>query len=120
MFCPHCAEANPDEAKFCGKCGRAMPRAAAADPPRPHPTTLLTVPAGGAQQTTPLVSDGLKWGVAIGSVLLPLIGLVMGVIYLSDANPEKKAAAKLWFIAAGIGFLFYVLVQCGQSDTYSY
>lgn len=120
MFCPNCGDANPDEAKFCGKCGRPMPAAAAAEPPKANPTSRAFAPVGAAtQQTTPHgVSDGLKWGVAIGSVLIPIIGLVMGIIYLNDANPEKKAVAKVWFIAAGIGFLFYMLIQCSQSGNY--
>jgi hypothetical protein len=25
MFCPRCAHENPDEAKFCGRCGATMP-----------------------------------------------------------------------------------------------
>jgi uncharacterized membrane protein YvbJ len=117
MFCPNCGDANPDEAKFCGKCGRPMPAVAAAAAPKPKPTFRTAAAGAAAQLTAPAVSDGLKWGVAIGSVLIPFIGLVMGIIYVNDANPEKKAAAKIWFIAAGIGVLFYV-VQCSQSGNY--
>jgi uncharacterized membrane protein YvbJ len=117
MFCPNCGDGNPDEARFCGKCGRPMPAVAAAGPSKGNPTGRTAAGGGAAQLTAPAVSDGLKWGVAIGSVLVPIIGLVMGIIYVNDAEPEKKAAAKIWFIAGGIGFLFY-LVQCSQSGNY--
>ena len=24
MYCPHCREGNPDDAKFCGACGQKL------------------------------------------------------------------------------------------------
>jgi len=44
----------------------------------------------------PVVSDGLKIGVIIGTVFFPLIGIILGIVFFVDANPEKKAVGKLW------------------------
>jgi tetrahydromethanopterin S-methyltransferase subunit G len=47
------------------------------------------------------VSDGMKIGIAIGSFFVPLLGLIMGLIYINDSHPDKKAAGKLWLIVSG-------------------
>lgn len=85
MNCLQCGTPNPADAKFCGSCGASLP-ASPAPPPPPPP------PAGEA------VSQGLKIGVIIGSLFIPLLGIVMGILYLNDPNPEKKAVGKLWLI----------------------
>jgi hypothetical protein len=113
MFCPHCSDSNPDDAKFCGKCGRALPVVAAAPA-----GAGAAAAASAAALPAAAVSDGLKWTVAVASVLIPFIGLVMGIIYLVDANPAKKAVGKFWLMAAGIGLLLYILVECGSTPTY--
>jgi uncharacterized membrane protein YvbJ len=88
MFCPSCGQSNPDEAKFCGKCGGAV---TATVPKTPH---VMSEPV----KDTGVVSPGMKTGMIIASIVLPLLGIIMGIIYLMDANPEKKAAGKLWLI----------------------
>jgi zinc-ribbon domain len=93
MRCPKCGEENPAEAKFCGKCAT---RLAAADPsvsarPSSHP------PAGDE-----VVSDGLKIGIIVGSLFIPLLGIIMGAIYMNDRSPAKKAVGKTW-LYVGIG-----------------
>jgi len=45
----------------------------------------------------PVVSGGLITVVAILTILIPLLGLILGVIFMVDENPEKKAAGKFWF-----------------------
>lgn len=94
MFCPSCSHKNVDEAKFCAKCG----------------ATLRGVPHS-PPGTAPVVSNGMKWGITAGTVVLPLLGLVMGVIYMRDADLEKKAVGKLW-LSVGIGIMvLYLLAQ---------
>ncbi|HUQ10755.1 MAG TPA: zinc ribbon domain-containing protein [Steroidobacteraceae bacterium] len=89
MFCPSCGQSNPDEAKFCGKCGAVV--SAATAPKAPH---VVSEPV----KDTGVISQGMKTGMIIGSIVLPLLGIIMGVIYLMDPNPEKKQAGKLWLI----------------------
>lgn len=89
MQCPKCNFENPPEAKFCGKCGEPM------NSPPPFPP--------GPPDPKPGVSKEMKIGIAIGSVFIPLLGIIMGAIYMNDANPEKKKVGKLWlFLALGV------------------
>jgi hypothetical protein len=46
----------------------------------------------------------MKIGISIGTILFFPLGLIMGAIYMADANPEKKAAGKLWLLI-GAGML---------------
>lgn len=55
---------------------------------------------------TAAVSDELKWGIAVGTVLVPLLGIIMGLVYMNDPSVEKQAAGKLWFyLGAGAALL---------------
>jgi uncharacterized membrane protein YvbJ len=107
MFCPQCGTDNPEEARFCGKCAAPMPRANAKAQPAPW--------GAGATGSQPAVSSGLKTGIAITSVLLPIVGLVMGIMYMADANPEKKSAGKLWLLVACGVMVVYCLIGLALS-----
>ena len=96
MQCPKCSFENPPEARFCGKCGETMKPPAPPTPP----------PAG-------VVSKEMKMGIAIGSVFIPLLGIIMGAIYMNDASPEKKAVGKFWLLV-GLGAMTLQCV-CGAA-----
>jgi uncharacterized membrane protein YvbJ len=107
MYCPKCGAENLDEAKFCGKCGFVMPAPgsqAASYQPTP---TYAAAPAPAPGQS---VSQGLKVGISIASVFIPLIGIIMGIIFVVDANPEKKATGKLWLIVSGIMMVVWCML----------
>jgi hypothetical protein len=82
MQCQKCGFENPAEAKFCGKCGEPL-RAPA--------------PSGGEA-----VSQGLKVGIIVGTIFIPLLGIIMGAIYMNDPDLEKKKVGRLW-LYVGIG-----------------
>jgi TIR domain len=90
----------------------AAPTAAAPPlPPQPPVTTGYAQAAPVPLQTpvvglAPAVSKGLKIGICIASVLNPILGVVMGILYMKDANPEKKAVGKLWLIVSICAFVF--------------
>jgi uncharacterized membrane protein YvbJ len=88
MFCPKCGQQNPDEAKFCGKCGAAV-SVAPAVPGRPSPEP---------PKDTGVITPGMKNGMIAASIILPIVGIVVGIIYMLDDNPQKKEAGKLWLI----------------------
>ena len=90
MKCSQCGHENLPQAKFCAKCGAAM----TATPEQSGPS----VPPTGA------VSKEMKIGIIVGTVFIPLLGIIMGLIYMNDPNPEKKAVGKLW-LYVGIGVL---------------
>ena len=59
----------------------------------------------------PAVSDGMRIGIAILSFFVPLVGIIMGIMFMTDDNPEKKAAGKLWLYVA-LGAMALNLVCC--------
>ena len=107
MFCPSCSHKNVDEAKFCAKCGAPLRMPPAPPPSTPSHVSSPVSPSGAG----PVVSNGMKWGITAGTIVFPLLGLVMGVIYMRDANLEKKAVGKLW-LGVGIGVMvLYIISQ---------
>jgi len=92
MRCPNCGQDNPAEAKFCGKCATRLTA-----PVPPGPSGPLGPPPPSAD-----VPQAFNLGIIIGSVIMPLIGIIMGLIYMNDSNPAKKAAGKTW-LYVGIG-----------------
>jgi hypothetical protein len=94
MRCPKCGQENPVEAKFCGKCAtRLVP-------------TEPAIPGGsvGPPPNADEVSQGLNVGIIIGTLIIPLLGIIMGVVYMKDPSPAKQAAGKVW-LYVGIGVL---------------
>lgn len=61
----------------------------------------------------PAVSDGMKIGIAILSFFVPLVGIIMGIMFMTDDNPEKKAAGKLWLYVALGAIALNLLCCCG-------
>ena len=102
MYCPSCAAENPDGAAFCGSCGKPMPGAQATPS---HP-----LPSGNGKQ----VSDATKYGVIAASLVIPLIGIGMGLYYLQSDNPARKDVGKLW-LGTGIGLtvLYFIMLEGG-------
>lgn len=111
MFCPHCSTENEAEARFCGSCGRDLgkPKPPSGPETRPDPVELVRIIDSG--QPLSLVAPGLKWGVLAASLLMPLIGIGMGLYYWIRAESEDKiAVGKLWlFVALGIVVLYSLL-----------
>ncbi len=97
MFCSECGAQNEDDARFCGECGTSMAGAGGnAEPAREEAPGFIDP---GASQSTAAgtISDGLKYGILGASVLMPLIGIIMGLVYLLKADSdESKSVGKLW------------------------
>jgi len=112
MFCSKCGSENPDDAKFCGSCGGAI--IAATVPPQEE--VSMAAPTTSALQTDkPTVSMALKIGVSIATLLIPFIGLIMGIIYLKDKTDEsRRAAGKLWLTIGIISAIFNALIMSGN------
>ena len=112
MFCPKCGSENPDEAKFCGSCGANMSVEQKNVPPKIEETA----------KTSQVVSQELKIIMIIVSILIPLVGIIMGLVYLSDPNPSKKAAGKTWLIVSIGASLVYCLIiaSAGGCESYNY
>ncbi len=95
MFCPNCGTQNSDTAKFCSNC--ATPLAVSPNLPQQQQPNY-SAPYGAVPVSD--VSDGLKIGLAIVSFFVPIVGIIMGIIYMMDPSPAKKEAGKLWLIVS--------------------
>ena len=110
MQCAKCSFDNTPEAKFCVRCGEPLKAA----PPAPP------APSGGGEA----VPQGLKIGIMIASFFIPLLGIIMGAIYMNDPNPEKKKVGRLWlYVALGaiaLGCVCWVAVMAVGSANRGY
>ena len=98
MKCPKCSHENLAQAQFCAACGEPLNVA----PAGPNPDA-----AGGSP-----ISKEMKVGILIGTIFVPLLGIIMGAIYMSDPNPAKKEVGRLWLMV-GIGVMVLSCVICG-------
>lgn len=121
MYCPSCGTDLPDNARFCGKCRHEFyPATQAAEPHYAQPSPASPPPIVHGSETAPEIAPILKWGVIAGSLLLPFIGIVMGLIYIfSNPSAEKKAVGKLWLIVGAVMAVVWMLASM-NSGTYYY
>ncbi len=111
MLCSKCGSENPDEAKFCGSCGDTI---IAATVPTQEEVSMEPPTTSAIHTNQPSVSMALKISVSIATVIIPFIGLIMGIIYLKDKTDEtKRAAGKLWLTIAIISAILNVLIMRG-------
>jgi uncharacterized membrane protein YvbJ len=108
MFCPECGTENPDNAKFCGNCRHQFSGLSGGSTDY-HATPVME---DGSEQKS--VSDGLKYGVLAGSLIIPFIGMIMGIIYLVQGeSEEKKDVGKLWLFGS-IGIIVFYMIISGD------
>ncbi len=102
MFCQKCGSENPDNAKFCGNCSQELVIESTDNSSQPVEINADPQP----------VSALMKYGVTTAAFLIPIIGLVMGIIYLNQGETEeKKDVGKLWLFACVFGFVFYLALS---------
>src|SRR5437016_11027853 len=106
MVCAKCGHANPDVAQFCGKCGTVMSTVGGAAP-RPYDE------GPSSSSAAPAVSQEMKIGIILGTLLIPLLGIILGIIFMADSNPQKKAVGRLWLLV-GIGVVVLYCVFAGM------
>jgi type II secretory pathway pseudopilin PulG len=118
MFCGHCGSLNPDEARFCGKCGTALQTSGASTAAPIAPGA--PIPAGVAAGT-PYIQQEETSGKAVASLVCgflffffpaALAAIILGHISLSDI---RKSAGRLkgHGIAVGglvLGYLGIVMI----------
>ncbi|MCA9057749.1 MAG: hypothetical protein KDA85_04595 [Planctomycetaceae bacterium] len=92
--------------------GAADPYTQTAYPSAPPAGTPYATAAPAQYNQPSPVSDGMKIGIGIVSFFVPLVGLIIGLIYLNDAHPDKKKAGKLWLTISGITIGLNFLCCC--------
>lgn len=121
MYCPSCGTDLPANARFCGNCRHEI--SPASHPAEPQQHTQQMDPAAvhivGGNTPPAEVAPHLKWGVIVASLVLPVIGIVMGLVYLlGDASAEKKSVGKLWLIVGVIMAVVWMLASMDSGTIY--
>lgn len=84
MFCSKCGEENPDDSKFCSKCGAAL-----VQPEAPAPTPTPSAATG--ERTSGFAIASLVMGI-VGFFFNPLaiLAIIFGGIGLSQTNKDPN------------------------------
>jgi uncharacterized membrane protein YvbJ len=113
MFCQQCGEKNPDDAKFCSKCGAA-----------------LTAKAVRAEAPAPVATGERTSGMAIASLVLGILGIsilaiIFGAIGISQTNKDPNLKGKGLAVAGlvlgiigMIGIVFWIIAAAVWSTSY--
>lgn len=104
MLCKACGANNPDMADYCGNCGRKL--VIETNKPTSDDEVIDII----VDDKHKPVSDLMKYGVLAGTVFIPFIGMIMGLIFIAQAETEdKKDVGKLWlYTSIGI-FVLYLM-----------
>lgn len=111
IFCWKCGTPNDDQRQACGKCGTLLKQQAQQSVPYvPPPPQSAPRPVAGPQKGLPN-----QVGLCVLGFLFPLIGIIIGLIYIGDAaDPAKQKTGKevLWWslVLPAILILFCVVV----------
>jgi hypothetical protein len=89
----------------CVGCGRAIAWDANVCPYCGHDYRVQMAPA----MAQPQISEGMKILFYILSFLIPIVGIIIGVVYYSKADPESKHVGKMCIILAVVGILIGVI-----------
>ncbi len=108
MFCPKCGSENPDNAKFCGNCRHQFTAKFGGSDNDP---VNEVVDIESKQRSEP-VSDLMKYGILASTVIIPFIGVIMGIVYLVQGETEnKKSVGKLWLIGGVVMMFIYLMIS---------
>ncbi len=108
MYCPSCGQQNQPNARFCGKCGEKILGSDNPSPVAHNPVDNVANPNTGHHTRTE-VSGGMKIGVILGTLFFPIVGIIMGIIFLNDSNPAKKEVGKTWlWLGVVFGVLWFI------------
>jgi uncharacterized membrane protein YvbJ len=92
MFCSQCGEKNPEDSKFCSKCGAALTAKAERAPARQAAPT----PAATGERTSGMAIAALIMGI-LGFLffgLLSILAIIFGAIGISQTNKDPYLKGK--------------------------
>ncbi len=121
MFCPSCAAENPNEAQFCGGCGKALPKME--DEQAEVGESSQAAPAASPAPARPAAADSKRMVVGLLAIFLGWLGIhkfmlgynVPGVILLVMGLLGFVTFGLTWF-AAGVVGLIEGIIYLTKSD----
>jgi len=126
MFCPKCGHQASNNEHYCIQCGSKLPDASVSNQESPNreekhntsnfsPSIIDTVLSDNSNAGDAVVSKKFYIGVLAATVFLPIIGIIMGIIYLLKDHPEEKKAGKMWLmVGIGVGVLNAIILSMGN------
>lgn len=142
MICPKCGTENTDQAEFCINCNENLsmeeqpisqehtdetPSTSTkghqaikakvdqeAGPKRHQRITDIDLKPDVDVSDKPVVSRGFNIAIIIGTLILPIIGVIVGFTYLRKEHPEAKKAGKNWLILGGIMIVVNIILIKGM------
>jgi hypothetical protein len=90
MFCRYCGNEIPEDSIKCPKCEA---------PAEPLPATY----------TVPLEVDEPSMGLNILSLVFPIVGLILYLVYMDKSPKRARPIGKFAIIGAAIGFTLSIL-----------
>jgi uncharacterized membrane protein YvbJ len=113
MFCPKCGEKNPEDARFCGKCGAPLPAGA---PSQASSSGYGISPASAAGDASSAIAPNVKVLGTIGAIVIPFLGIVLGIVFMNDPHPAKKSLGRRWlFLGIGMIFVWGLIGACAEA-----
>jgi len=130
MKCQNCGKENPETEAFCKHCGRELGQMGArkcVTCGRSISWDTLVCPYCGMDYRYqayaevpkgPLVSSGMKALLYIISFFIPIVGIIVGAIYISKPEDEYKQVGKMcivlgivsFVVNVGLAALLYIMV----------
>ncbi len=137
MLCPECGTENADQAEFCVKCNydlhleeqpdsqentddaqvasttndqsvKVEDNQVAASGRRPRITDIDLQPDDAGDK--PVVSAGFNIAIIIGTLILPIIGVIVGFTYLRKEHPDARKAGKIWLMLGAFMIIVNILL----------
>lgn len=112
--CPYCGQQNPEENRFCNKCGKELTNGAVPEVTNSNVTASNNM-APNIPQTGPLIRSVWDFGVVkfilyIYSIFLPPIGLLFGLLVsLTPFRNQGKLSRDLIHIACLFTIVWFIV-----------
>ncbi|MCR1899547.1 zinc ribbon domain-containing protein [Irregularibacter muris] len=106
-YCKNCGAATEDKANFCSSCGVALHNKPPVNEYRP-PVHEYHSPMP-SDYSEPM-STGLKVLFYLLTIAMPLVGIIIGLIYLNDPMEEKKRFGKGLLIFTVVWGIIWLIV----------
>ncbi len=94
IFCSNCGKANEESANFCPNCGSALHKNRDRREEYPSSSQNDNYDRPYNYDDQPPISGGLKALFIIITLIFPLAGIIIGVIYLNDPLEGKRSFGK--------------------------
>lgn len=94
VFCSKCGDSIPEDSLFCPECGAEL-RSGHAPP---------------ASTVTPDESGGVSIALLVLSIIIPIAGLVIGLVFRRSSSPPKRHAGNVYLWTAIAAFVLGVIM----------